>query len=53
MVRQEIMFAALGWVNMAALLHEYYESVSDFEQQNNVKLPPGIAELLARFEATP
>ena len=51
--RQEIRFAALGWVNVSALLHEYYESVRDFEQKNDVKLPPDIAGLLERFETTP
>ena len=51
--RQEIRFAALGWVNFSALLHQYYASVSDFEHQNDVELPSDIAGLLARFETSP
>ena len=43
---EEIRFAALALVNVAAVLREYYSDVSDFEHQNDIRLPDNIAELL-------
>ena len=43
---EEIRFAAVALVNIAAILREYYSDVSDFEQQNDIQLPDNITELL-------
>ena len=51
--RQEIRSPKLEGIDMAALLHEYFGSVSEFQSYNNVELPPDIAELLEGSEATP
>ena len=45
-VEEEIRFAAIALVNIAAILREYYSDISDFERQNSVQLPDNIAELL-------
>ena len=36
----------ISWDDIADLLSEHYENVSDFEQKNNVQLPDDIADLL-------
>ena len=37
----------LGW-DMKLQFHDYYTSVADFEQRNNVKMPKDIATMLSR-----
>ena len=43
---EEIRFAALARVNIAAIFRQYYSNVSDFERQNDIRLPDDIAEEL-------
>lgn len=40
----------ISWDDISGMLHEHYESVSDFEQENDVRLPDDIAELLGGRE---
>ena len=49
---EAIRFAALARVNTAAIFRQYYSNVSDFERQNNLRLPDDIAELLGGRETS-
>ena len=50
--REQIRFAARALVNVSALLREHYSNVSDFERQNDIRLPDDIAELLGGRETS-
>ena len=48
--KQAATSAEISRADIIALFHEHYENISDFEQQNDVRLPDDIAELLSGRE---
>ena len=49
--KSDLMIAREKGMDVIASFHEHYESVQDFEQKNNVKLPKDIAEMLTPPDA--
>ena len=50
--RQVAISTEMSWDDISSLLHEHYESISDFEQKKGVCLPDDIVELLGGREVS-
>ena len=51
-VRQVAISTEVSWDDISSTLHEYYESISEFEQKKGIRLPDDIVELLGGREVS-